>query len=404
MFIVNTLGKFQIIHDDVVLDDDGIRSPMVTKLLLFMLAHREQTLTTDEISVALWQEEEVDNPANALKNLMYRLRATLKKYFGDVEFITTSRGSYCWNSEIELKVDAEQFKELINMAKEEEGENNALAICYYEEAIRLYQGDFMPKLVELHWVVTLNTYYHSMYLSAIKGLAELYIEAKMFDELENICNEALTIDNVDEQLHYYLIYARVKNHKQQLAMQSYEKACEILNKELGVRNSEKLQEIYEEILKMSKATEAEKIENVQEDITEVGVEGVFFCGYPVFREIYRLEARKMARMGGMEYVLLLTVKQKGAVVNSVKQVENFRVKKAMEALEQIIDRSLRIGDVAAKYSDSQYIILLPTCTYDAGMQVAERIVTKFHRKNPSYSNVEIEINLEEVVAASVIVK
>ena len=65
----------------------------------------------------------------------------------------------------------------------------------------------------MHWVVTMNAYYHSLYLSAIKDLAELYIKSGLYDELEAICNEALHYDNVDEQLYYYLIYARMKRNK-----------------------------------------------------------------------------------------------------------------------------------------------------------------------------------------------
>ena len=38
----------------------------------------------------------------------------------------------------------------------------------------------------------------------------------------------------------------------------------------------------------------------------------------------------------LEYVLLLTVKQKGVAQNAVKQVENFRIKKAMDILLMFI--------------------------------------------------------------------
>ncbi len=403
MFTVNTLGKFSITKEDVVLNDDSIRSPMLTKLLVFMIMQREQTLTTDDIATAIWQEEEVDNPAGALKNLMYRLRTILKKNFGETEFILTSTGSYHWNPDVELLLDVEQFEELVDKARKE-SEDEAFAIQCYEEAIRLFQGDFMPKLMEMHWVVTTSTYYHSMYLSAIKGLAELYISAERYDELERICNEALSIDNVDEQLHYYLIYARVKNQNLKLAMESYEKACEILHRELGVRNPAKLKEIYEELLKMNKGVEAENMERVQEDMLETHAEGVFFCGYPVFREIYRLEARKITRIGEAEYVLLLTIQPKDGKSSATEQIEQFRIKKAMEGLEATLDKSLRIGDVAAKYSDSQFVVLLPSCTYEGSRTVAERIIQSFYNNNPKLQNMRISFNLEEVAATSKIVK
>ena len=93
---------------------------------------------------ALWQEEETGNPAGALKNLMYRLRVLLKKNFGDEDFILTDHGSYRWNPRQEVAVDAEQFEQMFESAKQKtisEGE----AIRKLKAALALYQGDFMTK-------------------------------------------------------------------------------------------------------------------------------------------------------------------------------------------------------------------------------------------------------------------
>lgn len=403
MLFVNTLGKFQILSEREVVNDDNIRSTMMTKLLLFLIIHREQSLTIDEIATALWHEEEVENPAGALKNLMYRLRNLLKQYFGDTEFVLTSRGAYCWNPEVKVIVDIEQFDGLIEKAKLASDEISDM-VNYYEGAIRIYQGDFMTKLTDMYWVTTLSTYYHSRYLSAVKDLAELYIKAEMYDELERICNEALNHDNSDEQIYYYLIYARMKKNKLKLAMESYEKACDILRREFGVARPEKLQQIYEELLKMNKAKEAENIERMQEDISEENPEGAFFCGYPIFREIYRLEARKNTRFGEDEYVLLLTMEAKEAIVGATEQIEQYRIKKAMEAFEATIKVALRIGDVAAKYSDSQFVILLPACNYECAMFVANRIISRFYSENSKYRNMKIGISAEPLAISSTIVQ
>ena len=54
MLTVNTLGKFQIIEADVVLDDDKIRSTRLSNLFVYLILHRTKTLTVDEIASALW--------------------------------------------------------------------------------------------------------------------------------------------------------------------------------------------------------------------------------------------------------------------------------------------------------------------------------------------------------------
>ena len=142
MLTVNTLGKFQMTDGLTVVDDEQLRSPMLSKLFMYMLLYREKTLTTDDISTAIWQDEEIDNPAGALKNLMYRLRKTLTSFFGEEEFILTNRGSYRWNPDVKVILDIEKFEKLINEAKAENVYEDA--IIKYEQAISIYQGDFLP--------------------------------------------------------------------------------------------------------------------------------------------------------------------------------------------------------------------------------------------------------------------
>ncbi len=396
MIKVNMLGRFQVICDEQVLDGDKIHSMMLMKLFVYLMLHRDKVLTVDEIAMALWRDEETDNPAGALKNLMYRLRMLLKKHFGENDFILTSRGSYQWNPEIEVELDVEKFEAFCEKAKKEEETEPKLEA--FEKAIELYQGDFMPKLLDMHWSVTLTTYYHSMFLSCVKGLSEIYKDEERFDELEVLANWAIMHDNLEECFYYYLIYARMKKGQSKHALESYEKACKILYEELGVHNPEKLQEVYEELLQQGKGTKAENIKNVQEDMLEEEPEGAFFCGYPVFKEIYRLEARKITRIGGAEHVLLFTM---NSDVGAEQQASlaRFRVQKAMEKLESVISNSLRIGDVAARYSDRQFIVLLPFCSYENALMVSERILSNFYGNNKYFKNIKIKVNLEEVVAA-----
>lgn len=42
---------------------------------------------------------ESNNPANALKALIYRLRTILKNNLGEYDYILSSQGTYYWNPE-----------------------------------------------------------------------------------------------------------------------------------------------------------------------------------------------------------------------------------------------------------------------------------------------------------------
>ena len=113
VLVVNSLGKFQIVSNNGVLNDDNIRSDMMKKLLVYVLLHRDHPLTVSELCNALWQEDEIDNPANALKNLMYRVRNLFKSKFGDAEFIVSKKGSYSWNEKVEVIFDCSSLSETV---------------------------------------------------------------------------------------------------------------------------------------------------------------------------------------------------------------------------------------------------------------------------------------------------
>jgi len=232
-----------------------------------------------------------------------------------------------------------------------------------------------------------------MYLSAVKTLAEMYLIKDMYEEMEQVCNKALEIDITDEQLYYYQIKARMCSGKVKLAFESYEAAKKVISQELGIYKSDLLEEIYQEMLTSSKGTVADEIEEVHADVKEENPDGVFFCGYPVFKEVYQLEARKSIRSGIPNQLILFTVE---TLHNEAEAIQKFRIKQGMERLEQVMKKSLRLGDVASKYSDSQYVLLVPNCTNESGHLVASRIIAKMNDNTKKYSGIKIKVNVEEV--------
>ena len=53
----------------------------------------------------------------------------------------------------------------------------------------------------------------------------------------------------------------------------------------------------------------------------------------------------------------------------------------MKRLLEAINQSLRRGDVVSRYSGAQYVILLPSITYEDGTMVMERIIKQYYQSN-----------------------
>lgn len=402
MIKISSLGTFSITETEsgAVLTDAELRSDMLKKLFIYMVLHRDHSVSVAELSDALWVEDETDNPQGALKNLMYRMRTSLKKTFGDISFFNTNLGSYSFNNDLKVSVDAEEFESLCKSAKRTT--DSKASIRAYEKAVSLYKGEFFEGKGDRNWIVTSATFYHSMFLTSVKSLATLYMEESEYKKAETVLNTGLRYDNVDETLHCELIRSLIKQGNLELASEAFENAKKIMQKSLGIRESKNLRKVHEELLKMSKGTSAESLSTIHEDMVEKDdPDGAFICGYPAFREIYRLESRKSSRLGEAEYVLLLTVECDGDVETS-DNAYAFLINRAMRHLEESVKHSLRIGDVAAKYSDSQYVVLLPTCTYETSQMVAERVIDDFNRAYKG-NGISIIADFEEIGAASAMV-
>lgn len=68
-----------------------------------------------------------------------------------------------------------------------------------------------------------------------------------------------------------------------------------------------MQELYDEILGMNQNASQATLEDIYGEIQEQDPEGVFFCEYTVFREIYRLKPEELCAPI-TEYVMLLTIR------------------------------------------------------------------------------------------------
>ena len=241
--------------------------------------------------------------------------------------------------------------------------------------------------------MTLNAFYHSRYVNTVKALAKLYIDTGCYEKLEQLCTRAIVYERSDEQIYSYLIVARMRTKKVQMAFDTYETAKAIMDKDLGVRKTVMLNKVYEELLSVTKGVSSYNIDEVKDDISEESMEGVFMCGYPVFKEIYHLEVRKSARSTVPESLVLVTVVP---MYSSQPDKDHSQMKDSMLTLERALRKCLRVGDVAAKYSDSQYIVLLSKCSCDTASDVMKRIIDRFNHTCDTHSNMTIQFDIEPV--------
>ena len=168
---VSLFGSFQITYHGICLDEQGIHSSKMAALLSYFLIYNDRKISTTELNDILWEDDSnISNPLSALKNLMYRLRSLLKKEFKTADMIITGKGSYYWNPQIKVHLDTDSFEELDKLLKKEHF-STCKDVDKLNSILKLYKGKFLPCISDKRWVVSLSTYYHSLYLRCAKALA-----------------------------------------------------------------------------------------------------------------------------------------------------------------------------------------------------------------------------------------
>lgn len=374
---IHTFGEFSIEVDGHVLNDGSSKMPQVWTLLEFLVLYRNTPASYEKLAEALWPEDEDIQLSKALKNLVYRARTFFSSnnipFAKELILYDNKTGSYYWNNHIPCKVDFEEFEQYYDQAHGEGVSEDEKCACLLK-AVELYKGAFLPNNAYASWVVPVATYYHNMFLKCIHEINNIFMEQERFAEMETLCNKALMIDQYDEPVHLALMTALVKQSKQRQALEHYSQVTDLFYRSLGVSPSKAMSDLYYELTKTTNDAQKDLMIIQQELIETVDKPGAFFCEYEVFKNIYRIEARMAARNAQSIFVVLLTVTDKEGYLP-----QTFRLNQYMDLLLNSIIGTLRRGDVVARYSASQYVILLPSITYENSRMVTNRILAHFQK-------------------------
>lgn len=100
--------------------------------------------------------------------------------------------------------------------------------------------------------------------------------------------------------------------------------------------------------------------------------GACICDFETFKEIYRVQRGVQVRYGLQVFLAILTV----APSQNTDAAETALM---VEQLGDLIHTNLRQCDVAASYTDMQYVVMLSGSTAESGTGPLERIKAAFYR-------------------------
>ena len=388
---VETLGGLTITIGDKSISNHSQQSKKPWMLLAYLIAFRNKDISTTELIDVFWGEDGGTNPSSALKTLLFRVRKLLEPLgIPTHTLIVHQQGSYAWTKELVTEVDTDRFDLLCRTAFSKETNSHQCKKAAIE-AFALYKGDFLPQYSWENWVMPINTCYHNLYIKMTHLLLDLYLAESAYQQIVSICRQAVTVEPYDENFHYYLIHALYSMGNAHAALEHYTHMTNMFYNEFAITPSDKLKELYKVIQSKERQTVTDLTTIQNEFQKDSSRTGAFFCEYAVFKDIYLLESRALARTGDSLYLCLITVS--GANSGVLRPALLSRV---MKELLESIHSSLRRGDVCSRFSTNQYILLLPSASYENGEKVLQRILQAVGAAH-SHKGVEMAYALQAVI-------
>lgn len=375
---VQMLGQFTLRYGDRTISDSDDRSRRVWSLLAYMLYNHGRSFAQEELIHLYWSNgEKSADPGNALKSIFHRIRTALDKLQPGLGRLLIRRkaGRYFWNNVMPLSLDIEDFEAHFHAA--EAAGDDDVRLAEYQAALALYAGDPLPRMTDEIWTIPIVAYYHSLYTRAAAGAIELLEKQERTAEAVALCRRAIHIEPYQEDLYEHLMRGLLRTGDMKGAMSVYEEMSELLFAHFGVMPSETLRTLYRQTTRTVNDRTLTMDEVCSQLAEPAPHGGAMVCEYDFFKILYRSEVRSIARNGHSANICLLSVSGKDGEMLARRSLDP-----AMNNLQVLVQNNLRRGDVIARCSISQYIILLPQANYENSRMVADRLVSAFYRRYP----------------------
>ncbi len=371
---ISLFGGFSIRLDNKeIFRENKLKTNKALQLLVFLLCRPERKATTEQIVQAILDAEALENPNAVCKNLIYRLRKILREngiVGEDEEAIIYKEEAYHLN--LNCVSDIEAFNKCWEVLGSLDQEDDTFEAC--KQALQLYRGMFLGGMISDFWAIEESAFLEKRYFEFLDKLLQIVEVQECYQEVLDELTQAFGLYPHEENVYLNYIKALYECNHFNRAFQVYDIVCARLLSDLGLQPPPILLELMK-TLTLENETMAQNINQVHETLCKTEVfENAHECGLYEFAHIY--QAMLMGVMGidsSMRLVMCTVYDEKGEV---------FPISPKLEGISQYLRKSLRAsllsGDVFARYSASQFVILLKDSDEACCRGITSRVRTHFH--------------------------
>ena len=373
---VQLLGACTVYTDGAVYEALPQRSKKGVAMMAYLILHRGKPVPAPRLIRELWGSRRNTNPENALKTMVSRLRAMLGEISPALSAcVVSGQGGYRWECQPGVTVDVLEVFDLNDRLSEPLDEAERMACC--RRLLDAYRGDLYQPEDMLNASAEASRL-HRIYLETALTLIELKREREAWNDILQICDEALLIDDMDEPLQIERMRALVHLNRTEEAMSRYQQVTDRDRRLLDAEPSEELQAFYRQMTRAGNHLRY-SLDMLRNRLTDKADDkpGPFFCELKTFREFYQIQMRNLERLGATMFLGMIILGD-----GDPETIDSVLFEGAMAALLEILRKNLRRGDIVTRCDEYAVAMLLPTVNYQSGAMVMERIEHVFYTAYP----------------------
>ncbi len=370
---ITMLGGFSLTCGDVTISDKSGRAFKPWLLLAYLICNRSRSVSREELMDLLGDRDRNADPDSALRAVRMRARRLIDPLAKAVGQELIVGGGYRWNPDVPIQVDVEEFERLLAQA---EAAGHPEKIDLLVSALDLYRGPFLNRLGWESWVAQLSAFFQERYINAVEGAVPLLNGRGWNSAAISLCRTAIKSAPFREELYRLLMESLMADGSYEAAHQVYTDLREMLLSELGVSPDEAIHQLDQDIqrhIRDPSISMDELRDRLREGRTP---KGALLCDFAFFQMLYQVEARSADRRGDAVHIGVV------AVTGRDGPLTGQTLSLVMDELGEQIRHTLRIGDVAACCSATQYVMLLVQANYENSQMVCRRVVEAFRRAHP----------------------
>lgn len=370
---VKMFGGFSASYGDEVLTFGKQRDSKFGQLFQILMTRPGQGFSKGDIAESLYGREQVENPNGSLNNTIFRLRKYLKESpLPPGDYLQLDGGILRFAGGMETMSDVWDFEQGAQAFEMEKDRRKKAALC--KKACEYFRGEFLPQLSNEQWVIEKNRNYQKMYAGMMEYLLCYWKEEGDYGSMEKAAARASRLCP-GEGWELWQVDSMISMGRYEEAEQVYQEMALRLQENGGFLR-ERQQAHFRETGARLRHPEG-NVEEISKYLAEPELaEGAYACMLPGFSDCFRMLGRIIARGGVSGFIIMLCTILDGKGNPAKDQVY---CEKQGEKLLASFRCCLRKGDIYAKYSDGQYLVMCAGAARENVPDIGARLDKDFRK-------------------------